>query len=80
MYIGQTKTKEYTYNASNQLKTAGSHTYTYDDDDNRTRDGQYKSIHNKLNELVEIQALSEQLAAKYTYNEDNRRISKMING
>ncbi|UII55675.1 polymorphic toxin type 8 domain-containing protein [Cytobacillus spongiae] len=37
-------------------------------------------MYNKLNELVEIQTLSGQTVATYTYNEDSKRISKTING
>ncbi|MGM7636585.1 RHS repeat-associated core domain-containing protein [Bacillus sp. Hm123] len=77
---GQTITKSYTYNANNQLKTAGSNTYSYDENGNRTLDSQYKYVYNKLNELVEIQTLSGQTVAKYTYNEDGRCISKTVNG
>ncbi|UII55673.1 DNRLRE domain-containing protein [Cytobacillus spongiae] len=77
---GQTTTKTYSYNDNNQLTASDAQTYTYDQNGNRTQDGSYKYVYNKLNELVEVQTLSGQTVATYTYNEDSKRISKTING
>nr|WP_239094257.1 RHS repeat-associated core domain-containing protein [Bacillus sp. B15-48] len=77
---GQATTKTYSYNANNQLTALDGQSYMYDQNGNRTQDGSYKYVYNKLNELVEIQTLSGQTVAIYTYNEDSKRISKTING
>lgn len=77
---GQTTVTSYTYNANNQLTVSDNQAYSYDSNGNRTSDGRYKYIYNKLNELVEIQTLAGQTVATYTYNEDSYRTSKTVSG
>ncbi|WP_282156222.1 polymorphic toxin type 8 domain-containing protein [Cytobacillus gottheilii] len=79
-YNGEVSIKDYSYNANNQLTASNNQLYLYDNNGNRTQDGKYKYVYNKLNELVKIMTLDDQTVATYTYDEDGKRISKTING
>ena len=84
--------ENYSYDATGNLLTKGSRTFTYnsanqingfsyDDNGNLTNDGNFIYVYNSLNQIVEVKRASDQsLVATYTYNHNGLRRSKTVNG
>lgn len=70
----------YKYDANNRLVSAQGQAYTYDANGNRKKDEKYNYIYNKFDQLIEVQTLSGAIVASYTYDDQGRRISKMVGG
>lgn len=78
---GSTLTTDYSYNAANQMKSAGDKTYNVNVDGNVTNDGVFQFVWNALDQLIEVKSLAGATIATYRYDEIGRRIySKDING
>lgn len=77
---GESTVFEYGYNANNQLVNANGHSYTYDENGNRTSDDKYEYVYNKFDQLTEIKTLAGKSVATYAYDEEGRRISKTVDG
>lgn len=79
----KTATATWTYNANNQLITAGTTTYTYDDNGNTASQTDSANAANTKNyaydtdnRLVEVRDSSNALIAAYSYDPFGRRLSK----
>ncbi|GIN41448.1 hypothetical protein J19TS1_43970 [Heyndrickxia oleronia] len=72
---GDTKVTQYSYNDANQLVEAGEKSYQYDKNGNLKNDGSKEYIFNDLNQLEEIKDQTGKSIAKYTYDEEGKRIS-----
>ncbi|MCP1124264.1 hypothetical protein NKR74_13245 [Bacillus sp. 3103sda1] len=69
------------FNEGNQLTKFGSETLTYDANGNRTSDGKYTYTWNEADQLVAITKQGESTPyATYKYDDDGRRIEKMVSG
>ncbi|WP_239256133.1 DNRLRE domain-containing protein [Listeria ilorinensis] len=77
----ETKTDTASYNEGNQLVNWNGQAITYDTNGNRTKDGQYTYTWDSADRLTAITKNGDaQPFATYTYDDDNRRLSKTVNG
>lgn len=74
---GETNTIPYEYNDGNQLMKVGNQIYQYDDNGNLKSDGKNSYVFNDINQIESIEDQSGQIIAKYTYDEDGKRISSI---
>ncbi|WP_246483938.1 DNRLRE domain-containing protein [Heyndrickxia vini] len=69
------------YNSANQLTKFGNEKITYDQNGNRLSDGKYIYGWNAADQLISITKKEETAPfAKYVYDEDGRRIQKIVDG
>lgn len=68
------------YNDNNQIESLNGTLFTYDKNGNLTNNNKYTYVYNELDQLVEVKDLTSQTIAKYSYDEEGRRISKTIDG
>ncbi len=77
----KTKAIEASYNDGNQLTTWNGDKLTYDTNGNRLSDGKYTYTWNMADQLVAITKKGETSPfVTYTYDNNNRRIEKKVNG
>jgi RHS repeat-associated protein len=75
------KTTTAEFNAGNQLTKYGEEALTYDANGNRTSDGKYTYTWNAIDQLTAVTKKGESTPfATYKYDDDNRRIEKVVNG
>ncbi|MBL0385943.1 DNRLRE domain-containing protein [Tumebacillus sp. ITR2] len=74
---GTTTTTAYTYDAANQMQTAGGKTYTYDKNGNLLSDGTKTYVYDAADRLTQVKDASGTVLASFAYEFDGR-LTRMI--
>ncbi|RLG24215.1 hypothetical protein DRN85_08035 [Methanosarcinales archaeon] len=73
-------TKDYSSNSLNQYASVGGTNYSYDDNGNLTYDGIYRYYYDCENRLTDVNDVSNQKVASYSYDYKGRRIERTVYG